>query len=193
MTIRELASQWILSSLLISAGIFIVACSDSDSAASTSPSTGTAAPTADASSSSSSGADASSASPSASAGDASAGLQTACLGNAYGALSDGCRTCVCNVDPQLAPSCQKPCWDFLACSSAAQVGACASSAAGGDAKRPEFNACIMEQCGAQLAVPGAEVVASYRTIIGSCAVSMGSVMSACADDISRFQSGLKKP
>src|SRR5438128_1073321 len=62
----------------------------------------------------------------------------ACPGKVYSALSAGCRTCICGVDPQLAPSCQKPCWDFLACSSGAQTGKCAAFAAGGDAMRPQF-------------------------------------------------------
>jgi hypothetical protein len=116
----------------------------------------------------------------------------ACPSKVYAALSGGCKTCTCGFDPQLAPSCQKPCWDFLACSSAAQAGKCASFAAGGAAMRPQFEACTMEQCGAELAVPGAEVVSSYRSIIGACAVSMGDVKAACSDDIAKFISEPKQ-
>jgi hypothetical protein len=57
--------------------------------------------------------------------------------------------------------------------------------------RPQFEACTMEECGAELAVPGAEVVSSYRSIIGVCAVPMGDTKPACGDDISKFISELK--
>jgi len=132
------------------------------------------------------------------AGGASAGKPSSdpkaaaeCPGNAYAALSDGCKTCACGVNPELAPSCQKPCWDFIACSFAAQTGKCATFAAGGMAMRPQFEACTMEECGAELAVPGAEVVSSYRSIIGACAVSMGDTEAACSDDVTKFISELK--
>lgn len=115
----------------------------------------------------------------------------ACPGKVYSALSVGCRTCACGVNPQLAPSCQKPCWDFLACSSKAQAGKCASFAAGGASMRPQFEACTMSECGAQLAVPGAEVVSAYRSIIGACAVAMGDTKAACSDDVTKFISELK--
>ena len=49
----------------------------------------------------------------------------------------------------------------------------------------------MEECGAELAAPGAAVVAPYRSIIGACAVSMGDVKAACSDDVSKFISELK--
>jgi hypothetical protein len=114
-----------------------------------------------------------------------------CPGKVYAGLSDGCKACTCGADPQLAPSCQKPCWDFLACSFAAQAGKCATFAAGGMAMRPQFEACTMEECGAELAVPGAEVVSSYRSIIGACAVSMGDTQAACGDDVAKFISELK--
>jgi hypothetical protein len=114
----------------------------------------------------------------------------ACPSKVYAALSDGCKACTCGADPQLAPSCQKPCWDFLACSFAAQAGKCATFAAGGMAMRPQFEACTMEECGAELAVPGAEVVSSYRSIIGACAVSMGDTKAACSDDVTQFISEL---
>lgn len=113
-----------------------------------------------------------------------------CPGKVYAALSDGCKTCTCGVDPQLAPSCQKPCWDFLACSVRAQNGKCASFAAGGASMRPQFEACTMEECGAELAVPGAEVVSAYRSIIGACAVSMAGGSAACQDDVTKFISEL---
>jgi len=130
----------------------------------------------------------------ASSADASAGGDgNACLSNVYSELSDSCSSCACSVDPRLAPSCQKPCWDFLACSFAAQSGKCAAAAAGGAARRAEFEACTMDECGAQLAVPGAEVVSSYRSIIGACAVPMGGAKAACSDDIARFTSELKRP
>jgi hypothetical protein len=57
--------------------------------------------------------------------------------------------------------------------------------------RPAFEACTMEECGAELAVPGAEVVSSYRSIVGACAVSMGSEKAACGDDIAKFTAELK--
>jgi hypothetical protein len=113
-----------------------------------------------------------------------------CPEKVYAALSDGCKTCACDLDPQLAPSCQKPCWDFLACSVRAQTGKCATFAMGGAAMRPQFEACTMEECGAELAVPGAEVVSSYRSIIGACAVSMGGAKAACEDDVAKFISEL---
>jgi hypothetical protein len=113
-----------------------------------------------------------------------------CPGKVYAALSDGCKTCACDLNPQLAPSCQKPCWDFLACSMRAQNGKCATFASGGAAMRPQFEACTMEECGAELAVPGAEVVSSYRSIIGGCAVSMGGAKAACEDDVTKFISEL---
>ena len=113
-----------------------------------------------------------------------------CPTKTYAALSDGCKSCACGVDPQLAPSCQKPCWDFLACSVRAQKGKCASFAAGGASMRPQFEACTMEECGAELAVPGAEVVSSDRSIIGACAVSMGGAKAACEDDVTKFISEL---
>jgi hypothetical protein len=118
-------------------------------------------------------------------------VAAACPGKVYSALSDGCKACACGVDPQLAPSCQKPCWDFIACSFAAQTGKCATFAAGGAAMRPQFEACNMEECGAELAVPGAEVVSSYRSVIGACAVSMGADKAACSDDVTKFISELK--
>jgi hypothetical protein len=114
-----------------------------------------------------------------------------CPTKVYSALSSSCSSCACGADPQLAPSCQKPCWDFLACSFKAQAGKCASFAAGGMAMRPQFEACTMEECGAELAVPGAEVVSSYRSIIGACAVPMGETKAACGDDVAKFISQLK--
>src|ERR1043165_3110859 len=33
-----------------------------------------------------------------------------CPDKVYSALSDGCGSCACGVNPELAPSCQKPCW-----------------------------------------------------------------------------------
>lgn len=136
-------------------------------------------------------------SPNAAVGGAKAGSSAAdpnaaatCPAKTYSALSDGCKSCACGVDPQLAPSCQKPCWDFLACSVRAQKGKCATFAAGGAAMRPQFEACTMEECGAELSVPGAEVVSSYRSIIGACAVSMGGAKAACEDDVSKFISEL---
>ena len=113
-------------------------------------------------------------------------VAAACPAKVYAALSDGCKACACDVDPQLAPSCQKPCWDFLACSVRAQTGKCASFAAGGAEMRPQFEACTMDECGAELAIPGAEVVSSYRSIIGACAVSMGGAKAACEDDVAKF-------
>lgn len=127
-----------------------------------------------------------------SAGSASTDPNAAatCPGKVYAALSDGCKSCACDLNPQLAPSCQKPCWDFLACSMRAQNGKCATFASGGAAMRPQFEACTMEECGAELAVPGAEVVSSYRSIIGGCAVSMGGAKAACEDDVTKFISEL---
>jgi hypothetical protein len=159
-----------------------VACSDDDDGGNTGPSTPDATVGTP---------DAAVAIPDSSANVSDAG-GGACLDNVYAELSDGCGVCSCNVDPQLAPSCKKPCWDFIACSFAAQTGKCAAAAAGGAATRAEFEACTMEECGAQLAVPGAEVVSSYRSIIGACAVSMGNTNAACGDDIVKFQSALKK-
>jgi hypothetical protein len=134
----------------------------------------------------------------ATAGSTSAGSAAAADPNAaatcptkvYAALSDGCKTCACGLDPQLAPSCQKPCWDFLACSMRAQTGKCATFAAGGASMRTQFEACTMEECGAELAVPGAEVISAYRSIVGGCVVAMGGNKAACEDDVAKFISEL---
>jgi hypothetical protein len=185
MTIRRTTAQWLLAASLSTAlGASFAACG-SDNSKETEPST-----RADASASTG---DATVGAPNPGAGDASADSKLACPSKVYSALSAECSACACNVDPVLAPSCQKPCWDFLACSFTAQTGKCAASAAGGAATRPEFEACTMEQCGDLLAIPGAEVVSSYRTIIGACAVSMGGAKAACGDDITKFQSALRKP
>lgn len=185
----------ILSTALV---VILGACSDdsskdSEQGTDTNPVTGDAstrdASTSDASPSTS---DASTGTSDASISDAGGGEASACLSNVYSELSDGCSACTCAVDPRLAPSCQKPCWDFIACSFAAQAGKCAAAAAGGAATRAEFEACTMEECGAQLAVPGAEVVSSYRTIIGGCAVPMNGAKAACSDDVAKFTAGLKK-
>jgi len=56
--------------------------------------------------------------------------------------------------------------------------------------RPQFEACTMGECGAQLAVPGAEVVSAYRSIIGACAVDMGDAKAACSADVTKFISEL---
>lgn len=184
MTIRYLVGRWSLSALLGAALIIVVvACGDDEEATpeaargSTSAGTGSGAAGAKAGSGASSSPD-----PNAAA---------MCPMKVYSALSSGCGSCACGADPQLAPSCQKPCWDFLACSFKAQAGKCATFAAGGMAMRPQFEACTMEECGAELAVPGAEVVSSYRSIIGVCAVPMGDAKAPCGDDITKFISELK--
>jgi hypothetical protein len=181
MTNSRRHTRWFITILHCAASsIAIAGCSDNSN-------TGT--PTA----ATSAGADASvGATNKTSAGSASTDPNAAatCPAKVYAALSDGCKTCACGLDPQLAPSCQKPCWDFLACSFRAQSGKCASFAAGGASMRPQFEACTMEECGAELAVPGAEVVSAYRSIIGACAVSMGETKAACADDVTKFISEL---
>jgi hypothetical protein len=157
-----------------------VACGDdSDTDSMGNPSSGSDA-------SSSSEPDASAAAPRSDAGGGS------CLSTVYSPLSDGCKSCACTADPVVAPTCGKPCWDFIACSFAAQAGKCAPFAAGGAAMRPQFEACTMEECGAFLAVPGAEVVSSYRTVTLACAVPMGSTPGACAEDIGKIAAGQKK-
>lgn len=184
MTTKTRPARWLLSILLgVTLSVAIGGCGN-DSKDET---TGAVA------SSPSAGSGARAAAGGSSAGKVSADPNAAatCPSKVYSALSDGCRACACGADPQLAPSCQKPCWDFLACSFAAQAGKCATFAAGGAAMRPQFEACTMEECGAELAVPGAEVVSSYRSIIGACAVSMGDVKAACSDDVSKFISELK--
>jgi hypothetical protein len=184
MTIRIFPARWLLSTVLIVAlSVAVAGCGDDSKDDTTTPSTATGGR---------GGAGAGGASAG-SAGSASSdpAAVAACPGKVYDALSDGCSTCACGVNPQLAPSCQKPCWDFLACSFAAQAGKCATFAAGGAEMRPQFEACTMEECGAELAVPGAEVVSSYRSIIGACAVSMGDAKAACSDDVAKFISELK--
>ena len=137
--------NWLLSSppVPVSAmlGMAIGSCSDDSKAGmpAAGASAGGTAAAGTASGSSGTNAGASSTDPNAAA---------ACPAKVYAALSDGCKSCACKLDPQLAPSCQKPCWDFLACSFKAKAGKCASFAAGGDAMRPEFEACTMEECGA---------------------------------------------
>jgi hypothetical protein len=56
--------------------------------------------------------------------------------------------------------------------------------------RSQFEACTMEECGAELAVPGAEVISAYRSIVAACAISMGSTKVACEDDVTKFISEL---
>lgn len=125
--------------------------------------------------------------------DAGGPVATGCQGAVYSALSDGCKSCACAAEPTLAPSCGKPCWDFLACSSAAQVGKCAASAAGGMATRPQFEACTLEECGAFLAVPGAQVVSSYRPVIMACFNSTGAgAPLACNGDVDKFRVAIGK-
>jgi hypothetical protein len=175
---RQLCTHWLLGTVLGSLlGIATGSCSDDGKSDTSAPSA------------SSSSGSAATGTAGAKAGGASSD-PALCPDKVYAALSDGCKTCACGVDPQLAPSCQKPCWDFLACSVRAQTGKCASFAAGGMAMRPQFEACTMEECGAELAVPGAEVVSSYRSIIGACAVSMGGAKAACEDDVAKFISEL---
>jgi hypothetical protein len=180
MATKELNMSWLLGTLLAAVlSTAIGSCSD-DSQAGT-PSAGTGARGTVTAGTTGTVAGASSTDPNAAA---------TCPGKVYAALSDGCKACACGLDPQLAPSCQKPCWDFLACSVRAQAGKCASFASGGASMRPQFEACNMEECGAELAVPGAEVVSSYRAIIGACAVSMGGTKAACEDDVTKFISEL---
>jgi hypothetical protein len=123
-------------------------------------------------------------------GDASQSSE--CLSAVYDGLSDGCAACTCTANPAVAPSCGKACWDFLACSFRAQSGACAQAAAGGAATRAEFEACTMTECGAQLAVPGAQAVSSpeFRAIVGACVAPMGGSTPACGADVAKFISQL---
>jgi hypothetical protein len=185
MTITKTASYRLVSTFLIAAlGVAVWACSDDDGGSSAKDASVKPLD---------SGLAIIDANVAAADTGAAPGAAAACLDKVYSELSDGCSACACGVDTTLAPSCGKPCWDFLACSFAAQAGKCAAAAAGGAATRPEFEACTMVECGAQLAVPGAEVVSSYRTIIGACAVPMGTAKAACGDDIAKFTAGLKKP
>jgi len=183
MITRYLAARWFIGILLGAAlTIIVVSCGDDKAdtpAATGSPSAGAGSGAAGAKAGSGGG----------SATDPNAAAT--CPMKVYSGLSSGCSSCACGADPKLAPSCQKPCWDFLACSFKAQAGKCASFAAGGMAMRPQFEACTMEECGAELAVPGAEVVSSYRSIVGACAVPMGDTKAACGDDITKFISELK--
>jgi hypothetical protein len=109
-----------------------------------------------------------------------------CEEKVYSELSDGCVTCLCGADPMLAPSCQGPCWDFLACAFVAQMGKCATFAAGGEAMRMQLNDCIGAECAAELAVPGSMVASPYQPLIGMCARSMGGTPAACSGDIGKF-------
>lgn len=125
--------------------------------------------------------------------DAGGATATGCPGQVYTGLSDGCKSCACAADPVLAPACGKPCWDFLACSSAAQVGKCAASAAGGAATRAEFEACTLQECGSFLAVPGAQVVSSYRPVINACFnATPGGAPLACNADVDKFRIAIGK-
>lgn len=110
----------------------------------------------------------------------------------YDQLGDRCGTCVCATNAMLAPACQGPCWDFITCASISAKGPCAEAAAGGAAKRPELEACTLEQCGSYLVVPGAAVVRSYTEIIDACAVGSPSEPSECAGDLARLAVGLEK-
>jgi hypothetical protein len=186
MTVSKVTEHRLLSLLLSAAlGVAIAACGDDSGHV-----TGDTSPTTTADS----GPVAVDAGPSVSTSEAGSdpGAATGCLGAVYPALSDGCKSCACTADPVLAPSCGKPCWDFLACSFVAQAGACAASSAGGAATRPEFEACTLDECGSFLAVPGAQVVSSYRPIIAACADTMGGAPLACTPDITKFISAIGK-
>ena len=182
MSIRELSARWLVIILASFAlGVAIGGCGD-DSSKDDAPTAGTRSSAAGTGARGGAGAGGASVDPNAAA---------TCPGKVYAELSDGCKTCACGVDPKLAPSCQKPCWDFIACSFAAQAGKCATLAAGGAAMRSQFEACTMEECGAELAVPGAEVVSSYRPVTVACALPMGDAKAACGDDIAKFAAELE--
>jgi len=184
MTINRRSAHWLFALSLSTAAL--VACGEDDNKKDTSEITVGDASTSDASTS-----DANVSVTPPPPADAGGG-SLACMDKVYSELSDECSACTCKVDPVLAPSCQKPCWDFIACSSAAQAGKCAASAAGGAATRPEFEACTLAECGDLLAVPGAEVVSSYRSITVPCAIAMGGAKAACTDDITKIQASLRK-
>jgi hypothetical protein len=109
-----------------------------------------------------------------------------CEDKSYSELSDECVTCTCGVDPVVAPSCQEPCWKFLACAFVAQMGKCKDFAAGGAAMKPQLDMCVGEECAAELAVPGSMVASAYTGIIGACARPMGTTPAACSGDIGKF-------
>jgi hypothetical protein len=181
---NELYTRWLVGTLLSAMlSMTIGSCGDDNKAGSSTAGTGAIGTV-------TAGATAGKTGTNAGASSTDPNAAATCPAKVYAALSDGCKACACGLNPQLAPSCQKPCWDFLACSNRAQSGKCATFAMGGAAMRPQFEACTMEECGAELAVPGAEVVSAYRSIIGACAVSMGDKKAVCADDLTKFISEL---
>jgi len=190
MTSRNLPTRWLLSAFVsATVSLATVGCGDDSDGDTPTPAAGSSAAGTKAGAG---GAKAGAGTGGAKAGSESTDPNAAaiCPEKVYDALSEGCSACACGVDPRLAPSCQKPCWDFIACSFAAQAGKCATFAAGGAAMRPQYEACTMEECGAELAVPGAEVVSSYRSILGACAISMGDAKAACSDDLAKFSTEL---
>ena len=168
MTIRNRTAPRLLSASLIAAlGVAIAACGGDDEP--------TERPRADASTPPPSTSDASTPTE-----DSSTPVPGAtCQEQVYSELSPACKECTCGFDPMVAPSCQGPCWNFLACSFKANASACMAFARGSQ----ELADCTDKECGYLLAVPGAQLVSGYRNVIGACAAAADA---KCAGDIGKF-------
>ena len=102
-----------------------------------------------------------------------------CEEQVYSELSPACKECTCGFDPMVAPSCQGPCWTFLACSFKANAGACK----GLPRDSQELSDCTDKECGYLLNVPGASLVQGYRMVIGACVAAADA---KCTGDIGKF-------
>jgi hypothetical protein len=112
----------------------------------------------------------------------------ACEEKVYSELSPACKTCACATNEMAAPSCQGPCWDFLACSFKMRATKCKDSYAGGDATRAAFEMCTLTECGTYLSVPGAQAISGYRDITMAC--TDGDTL-PCRADVTKFGAAQK--
>jgi hypothetical protein len=166
-TSKSTAHRLLSASLIAALGAAIAACGGDDEP--------TERPRADASTAPPSTSDASTATE-----DSSTPAPGAtCEEQVYSELSPACKECTCATDKMTAPTCQKPCWDFMACSFKARGGPCMGLAQGSK----ELEACTDKECGYLLNLPGAQLISGYRTIIGACAVAPDA---ACAGDVGKF-------
>lgn len=177
MTTSKSTSHRLLSASLIAAlGVAIAACGGDDEP--------TERPRADASTAPPSTSDAST--PTEDSSTPAPGAT--CEEQVYSELSPACKTCVCTKNEMSAPSCQGPCWDFLACSFKVRAGKCAESFAGGDATRAQFEMCTLTECGTYLSVPGAQAITGYRETVKAC---VDGATLPCMSDVTKFGAGLK--
>jgi hypothetical protein len=113
------------------------------------------------------------------AGDAGSAPE-ACLDAVYSELETECKTCICMVNAETAPVCDGPCWEFLACSSVANAGACREFTPMSQAA----NDCIASECGAELSAPG---VSPKAGAYGTAGIARACFPSACVTSIGKIR------